>query len=343
MKKIFVLVSILTLPAFADTDATKLYGDTANITVSKTASVATTNNDTPKTEPVALQEETLNETENSTTGTTESWSEPAKDFESRKTYSFESSNPDIKFPHGLQLGVGLSGTTGLNGFIGYNNKKFDSFWWKRLGVRFDFATMSPVKNKLNSQINSAIGDEGIEIDDHLSIEDIAMNSKHYGVLVDVYPFGDTWFLGGLRLSGGYMFGKMDLDAKLHGKNIGSGIEFELNGHKYRYDGTEMYGTANLDWKLNGPYAGLGFDLGIFRGFKIYMDAGVVFTNQTAKMDLDVPLNNLKDVNANALVQGNTLLEQAYRDAKTEALAEAQKELDKYPYYPIVKLGFMYRF
>ena len=29
--------------------------------------------------------------------------------------------------------------------------------------------------------------------------------------------------------------------------------------------------------------------------------------------------------------------------KAEALASAQHELDKYPYYPIVKLGFMYRF
>ncbi len=342
MKKIFVFATVLTVPAFAGTDTIKLYGDTANINSAKT-NTGVKMYDMPASEPVVLQEETLDATESATASASETWPEPAKNFESRKTYSFESSNPDIKFPHGLQIGVGVSGTTGLNGFIGYNNKKFDSFWWKRLGVRFDFATMSPIKSSLNSRINSAIGNEGIEIDDNLSIEDITMNSKHYGVLVDIYPFGDTWFLGGLRLSGGYMLGRMDLDAKLHGKNIGTGIEFELNGHRYCYEGTEMYGTANLDWKFNGPYAGMGFDLGIFRGFKIYMDTGVVFANHAAKMDLDVPLNNLKDVNANALVQGNALLEQAYEDAKTAALAEAQKELDKYPYYPIVKLGFMYRF
>ena len=36
-------------------------------------------------------------------------------------------NPDIKFPHGLQIGVGVSATSGLNGFVGYANKNFDSF------------------------------------------------------------------------------------------------------------------------------------------------------------------------------------------------------------------------
>ena len=50
-------------------------------------------------------------------------------------------NPDIKFPHGLQLGVGVSATSGLNGFVGYANKNFDSFWWKRLGFRLDLGLM----------------------------------------------------------------------------------------------------------------------------------------------------------------------------------------------------------
>lgn len=255
-----------------------------------------------------------------------------------------SNNPKIKFPHGMQLGIGVSGTTGLNGFIGYNNKKFDSFWWKRLGIRFDFASMSSIKSKLNSRINDVVGDEGIELDDNLSIEDIAMDSKHYGVMVDIYPFGDTWFLGGWRISGGYMFGKMDLDAKLHGKNIGDGIEFELGDRTYRYDGAEMYGTANLDWKFNGPYVGTGFDLGLFCGFKIYLDAGVVFADQAAKLDLNIPVNDLlKDVTDGAPQAVTGAVYAAYEDAKADALRDAQKELDKYPYYPIVKLGFMYRF
>ena len=318
-----VLAALLAMPAFAATKGDKT--DAPKLTDDVTLSVNETS--AKSTDDVVADANTV--------------TEPLK-LETKK-----SSNPDIKFPHGLQFGLGVSGTTGLNGFVGYNNKKFDSFWWKRLGVRFDFGTMSPIKDDLNKRINESIGDEGIEIDDHLSIEDITMDSKHYGVMVDFYPFGDTWFLGGLRLTGGYMFGKMDLDSKLHGKNIGGGIEFELGDKTYHYDGTEMYGTANLDWKLNGPYIGTGFDLGLFYGFKIYMDTGVIFTNKAAQFDLNVPIDNLKDEFNN--VVGDTTnpayatVMAAYQDAKAEALRDAQKELDKYKYYPLIKMGFMYRF
>lgn len=249
----------------------------------------------------------------------------------------QKSNPKIKFPHGLQFGMGVSPTSGLNAFVGYNNKNFDSFWAKRFGVRIDFGTYSPIKNKLNKEINESIGDEGIEIDDNLHIDNVALNAKHYGALVDFYPFGNTWFLGGWRLSGGYMVGKLDLDANIHGKTAGNRIEFELGDDKFFYNGTEMIATAKVDWKYKGPYAGTGFDLGIFRGFKLYFDAGVVFTGEAAKIDLDVPLTNLEHANGTAVTQSEL------DTAKTKALADARKELDKYPYYPLVKIGFMYRF
>ena len=257
-------------------------------------------------------------------------------------------NPKTKFPRGLQFGLGVSPTSGLNGFIGYNNKKYDSFWAKRFGVRFDFASYSPIKSKLNRKINDSLGDEGIEIDDNLSIEKVALNAKHYGAMVDFYPFGDTWFFGGWRLSGGYMAGKLDLGANILGKNIGGGnIEFELNGHKYYYTGGEMRGRATLDWKFNGPYLGTGFDLGILWGFKIFMDAGVVFAGQSAKIDLNIPFTNLYDENGNAVGDtSNPLYQQIlddYNAAKTAEIHDAQKELDKYPYYPLIKIGFMYRF
>ena len=252
------------------------------------------------------------------------------------------SNPKTKFPRGLQLGLGVSPTSGLNGFIGYNNKNFDSFWAKRFGIRFDFATYSPIKNKLNSSINDSIGDEGIKIGDYLSIDEVSLNAKHYGAIVDFYPFGNTWFLGGWRISGGYMAGKLDFDAQILGKNIANKIEFELDGKKYYYEGTTMHGTASADWKFSGPYLGTGFDLGLIWGFKIYMDAGVVFTGNTMSLDLNVPYEGLKDANGNAVDDGGVIQAQ-FEDAKNKTLADARKEVDKYPYYPLVKLGFMYRF
>lgn len=253
------------------------------------------------------------------------------------------SNPNTRLPHGLQFGLGVSATSGLNAFIGYNNKNFDSFWAKRFGVRFDFATVSPIKKKLNSKINSALGDDGMEIDDNLNIDNVSLSAKHFGALVDFYPFGNTWFAGGLRLSVGYVTGKMDLDANINGKINGGKIEFELGGRKYYYEGNVMHGTAKMDWKYNGPYLGTGFDLGIFAGFKMYLDAGLVFAGNNANIDLDVPLTGLKDITNGTPQDITGIIETEYQTAKKKALADAQHELDKVDFYPLIKIGFMYRF
>ena len=222
------------------------------------------------------------------------------------------------FPHGLQIGVGASVTSGLNGFIGYANKDFDSFWAKRFGVRFDFATTSPIKSVLNKGID-AIMDDGIDIGDGLTITDGALDATHYAVMVDFYPFGNTWFLGGWRLSGGYYMGEMNMDANISGS----------------FDG-----TAELDWEYRGPYVGTGFDFGLFAGFKIYLDAGVVFTNRAAELSLDIPTDNLQQLNG-ATWESVDIPE---LDAViAETLADAQDELNDFKFYPIVKLGFMYRF
>ncbi len=260
-----------------------------------------------------------------------------------QTNFVKTSNLQTKFPRGMQVGLGVSATSGLNMFVGYNNKNFESFWAKRFGVRFDFATMSPIKSTLNSKINNIIGDDGIDIDDNLNVNNISLSAKHFGALVDFYPFGNTWFAGGLRLSVGYVSGKMDLDADIYGKVADGKIEFELGGRKYYYEGDVMRGKANLDWKYNGPYLGTGFDLGIFAGFKMYLDAGVVFAGNSANIDLDVPLDGLKDITSGVPqnIQDTVLTE--YNKAKAKALEDAQKELNEVDFYPLVKIGFMYRF
>lgn len=263
-----------------------------------------------------------------------------------KQESVKSSNPEISFPHGLQLGVGVSGTTGLNGFVGYNNKKFDSFWWKRIGLRVDFATMSPFKSLIKKATDYATGEEGLEFED-FEIKEIELKSHHVAALVDIYPFGDTWFLGGLRVSGGYFFGKTELSASLTGTIEGlpgDGISFELGDEKYQYTGNGIAGKAKAIWDFKGPYAGAGFDLGITSGLKIYFDAGVVFTSKTAEFDLEINKDNLQHWNGSAWEPvNNATLEAQYENAKKDALKEVQDELDKITFYPIVKLGFMYRF
>lgn len=321
MKKISFLsvLAILTVPAFAEEVKTPVVSDNAVAEQTESAVVE----------------------------------EVSKQFEQPKIEQETPSNPKTRFPHGLQLGLGVSPTSGLNGFVGYNNKNFDSFWWKRFGVRFDFATYSPIKKRLNKEINDYMGEDGIEIDDNLKVDNAKINAKHIGALIDFYPFGNTWFLGGLRLSGGYMTGDINLSADIKGtKKIGT-IEFELGDRKYSYDGNEMKGTATAKWKYSGPYIGTGFDLGIFRGLKMYFDAGIVFTDAHAKVDLDVPLDSLTDITipgspiSNIVANSSNPAVQAaynqYVQAKADALKEAQDEMDKLDYYPIVKIGVMYRF
>lgn len=241
---------------------------------------------------------------------------------------------------GVQFGLGVSATSGLNGFIGYANKDFESFWWKRLGIRFDFARTSPIKSWMNSGIDSIVGDKGIEIDDSLSIKNIELKANHMALMVDFYPFGDTWFLGGWRISGGYYRGDMTASAEIENSAVsGDEFEFELNGTQYKYDGA-MNGRAITKWKYSGPYMGTGFDLGLFGGLKIYVDAGVVFTSKTAELGLDIPTGNLSYYDGSSWQPVDTTQLETDKEA---VLQDAQKELDKIKYFPVVKVGFMYRF
>ena len=260
------------------------------------------------------------------------------------------SNPEIKFPRGMQLGLGMSVTSGINGFIGYANKNFDSFWWKRLGVRLDFATIAPLESTITSTLNTAIDDQE-DVGDGLSIKSIDVTARHIGLLVDFYPFGDTWFLGGWRLTGGYMYGKFGVAADLTGTISDAPsdpVSFELNDVDYRYLGNAVTGRATGTWKYSGPYMGTGFDLGLLFGVKIYMDAGVVYTNKTAAIGLDVPFNNLLQVSTDGGstwtdVDSNPTLIAQFEADKELALKDANDDLGDYNFFPMVKLGFMYRF
>ena len=311
MKKISILsmISALVLPAFAEEAKVETPAPVKDAVVEEVAPVV----ETPATEivePLTIAKE-------------------------------ETRNPKTKFPRGLQAGVGISALSGVNGFIGYNNKNFDSFWAKRFGVRVDLSSFSPIKKDLNKEINDTIKDDGpIKIAD-VEMDNFKVDGHQYGVLVDFYPFGDTWLFGGWRVSGGYFTGKLDLKADIADKSIGGIYTFELDGHEYSYDAGTMKGKAKVNWKYSGPYIGTGFDLGLFWGFKVYVDAGVVFADKSAKAGLDVPLDGLKD--GDALVSSDAGLKTAFEERKAAELKDVQNKLDDYPYYPIVKLGLMYRF
>ena len=139
------------------------------------------------------------------------------------------------------------------------------------------------------------------------------------------------------LSGGYFTGNLEAGADISAKNNGGHFEFELGDNKFYYEG-DMKGLASVNWKYSGPYVGTGFDLGLVFGLKLYFDAGVVFTDKVADLSLDVPVDGLKHQGS-----GTDVTQSELDAAVDKTLADARKELDKYPYFPLVKIGVMYRF
>jgi len=215
--------------------------------------------------------------------------------------------------------------TGYNGFVGYMNKQARSWWGRRIGARLNFEIPSALSAKakfsdagdgksdldlsmdllfITRRFNSVatldpivVDFDGVdyELDLNGSSAVIALKNQNIGAMIDFYPFGNTWFLGGIRLTGGYYVGRAELQ-------MNADLATDLpNADGFIYEATPLTSIhakipagqrvgGRLNWRYRGPYLGAGFDLGLFRGLKIYMDAGVVFTN-SPKMrynDLFIP-------------------------------------------------------
>ena len=239
----------------------------------------------------------------------------------------------------VQLGAGLSGTTGINGFIGYANKKSDSFFIKRLGFRADFAKMPELGINPNVKLSDNSGTS-------IKIDNVKIDSWHFGGLFDIYPFGNTWFLGGLKLTAGYLFGNFNVSSVLKNSNDSLVQEFEIDGKKYKYDNINSRAKSQLSWNISGLYLGGGFDLGLFYGIKIFFDLGAVLVNNSPTLDLDIPTESLKYFNktTNSWDSVNTpALKNALNDSKNKAIREINESLEKIKAFPVVKIGLLYRF
>ena len=236
---------------------------------------------------------------------------------------------------GFEFGAGVplvTPLTGYNVFVGYVNKNASTFLGRRFGIRADFTVPSDLRlgatvsddtsgDKYDLNIHGKVlgfdvkqsdfsdkdftmdrvkddADNPISIGADAVDAYVKIHNKNMGVLVDFYPFADTWFLGGIRFSGGYYIGDLDVSARAR---INNDIEYKYGvGHAGDYLRAQLAAGsrigADFHWKYHGPYAGVGFDLGIWRGFKFYMDAGVVFSDAPRVSD-----NNIDD--QNFVIQG----------------------------------------
>ncbi|MBR5153589.1 MAG: hypothetical protein IKW57_02235 [Alphaproteobacteria bacterium] len=249
------------------------------------------------------------------------------------------SESDMYWYDGVQTGVGVSVTTGLNVVVGYHNTYSDSYWLSHFGTRFDFADMGPLRSAVDSAIDSYMRD-GRDVGDGVKIDEGKLDSWHAALLLDYYPFGNAW-----RLTGGYAWGAAKLDSAIFGtieQAPSQRFYFYLAGDHYYYNGNNFDGSATMDWNYHGPYLGTGFDIGLGCGFSLFMDFGVVLTNRPARLTLDIPQEQLYVYNKLTATWLPVTIPQLDADIAT-AQRDANHKLSDLRVYPLLKLGFLYRF
>ncbi len=257
-----------------------------------------------------------------------------------KTTTFKNQNQSSTF-EGFQIGVGAGILGGGNVQLGYRiPQREHNFWKNRFGFRIEYNTWKPFE--------SMIEEKTIEIDDNEFSAQIT--GDNFGALLDFYPFGNTWGLGNFRISAGYYSGDFSLSGNLTKHANETFTMDNILGQEltYKVDGTATL-TANLDYDVKGPYAGIGFDTALFGGLKLYFDAGVVFTDKPI-LTSDISGNATMEVfTENGISLGTTSVNAKdnplVQDLLYDTIGQYQDELDKITkeYFPMVKLGFLYRF
>ncbi len=240
---------------------------------------------------------------------------------------------------GISFGVGVSAITGLNFTGGFYNPEKESYFFKHFGVRADVANTDALKSAIDSAIDSFMGD-GVNVGDGVKIDNGSLDSWHASLLLDYYPFSGAW-----RLTGGYAWGGLDLYSDIFGEIERAPDErfyFYLAGDHYYYNGNDFGGNTEINWNFHGPYLGTGFDIDLSCGFELYFDAGVVFTNRSAKASIYIPHEQLymynKEVGAWSAVTIPALDNDVAR-----ATRDANKKLSDFKVFPMIKLGVVYRF
>lgn len=239
---------------------------------------------------------------------------------------------------GVQFGVG-AGITGFNVTAGFYNKNLENYFLRHFGMRFDFSDTGALTSAIDSAIDRVMRD-GVDVGDGVKIDNGKLDAWHTSLLLDYYPFSGMW-----RITGGYAWGGAKLDSDIFGEIATAPDErfyFYLAGDHYYYNGNNFGGNAAIDWNFRGPYLGTGFDINIFCGFSVFADIGVVFTNRPAKLHLDIPHEQLYIYNQDSGTW-NPITIPALDNDVARATREANDKLSDFKFFPMLKLGFAYRF
>ncbi|MCR5506293.1 MAG: hypothetical protein K6F04_00395 [bacterium] len=242
---------------------------------------------------------------------------------------------------GFQLGVGIGILGGVNAQVGYRIPRREyNFWKNRFGFRIDYNSWKPLESKIKDYLE----ENPIDVADNDFTGMI--NGTNYGALIDFYPFGNTWFLGNFRISGGYYTGDFDMDIYMHKS---ASKTFEMQGIKYSGNADAMLRAA-LAVDVKGPYLGTGFDFQILYGLKFYFDAGVVFIDNPR---IETELTGTGELTAcftdspascrtETISQDSDVVKQLLEDTKEE-YEDLTEAITNVKIFPMVKVGLMLRF
>lgn len=146
----------------------------------------------------------------------------------------------------------------------------------------------------------------------------------FGVLLDWHPFA-----GNFRVSGGLYY--RDLDVSLKAKAKGNKT-YEIGDYTFNAGELgEVKGKA--EWDKFAPYLGIGY------GSTASEDSGFSF-------DFDLGLMYMSGVDINYKVYTNQALAQWEAEGKKHIDKEIKKienDVDDFKVYPVVSVGFTYRF
>ena len=149
--------------------------------------------------------------------------------------------------------------------------------------------------------------------------DFELKMLTLGVFLDWHPFK-----GSFRLTGGVMYNGNSLDAKAK-----SATTFDIGDNTYPGD---QVGTLSgeIDFNDFAPYAGLGWNTAFGKDghWGFIFELGVMFQGSpTAKLSATGPLASDPGFQADLSKEENNL----------------QDDLDNFEYYPVISIGFNYRF
>lgn len=145
--------------------------------------------------------------------------------------------------------------------------------------------------------------------------------KNFALLGDYHPF-----MGSFRLTGGLVLNDDSLSLSA---TPTAGQTYTLNGQTYTASPGD-HANASIGFNKVAPYVGIGFG-------SAAADAGLHFTSDFGLMYMGAPSASLSITTANPSAQS------AANQYAVSAQNQLNADLSSYKWYPVAKVGIVYRF